>query len=174
MEKRKSFGASLVAQMVKRLPAVREAWVQSLSQEGSPREGNGNPLQYSCQENPMDRRAWWATIHGVAKSQMWLKGLSRGFLVLYLVLRWEFQALNSLFSFPKILSALTNSLYSLFLLNYSATAGEGNGNPLRYSCLENSWTEGAGRLQSMGSQRVGHDWTTSLSFFLSFLLFSGI
>ena len=33
----------------------------------SPGEGNGNPLQYSCQENPMDRGAWWATIHGVAK-----------------------------------------------------------------------------------------------------------
>ena len=32
-------------------------------------EGNGNPLQYSCLENPMDRRAWWATVHGVAKSQ---------------------------------------------------------------------------------------------------------
>ena len=35
----------------------------------SPGEGNGNPLQYSCLENPMDRGAWWATAHGVAKSQ---------------------------------------------------------------------------------------------------------
>ena len=35
----------------------------------SPREGSGNPLQYSCLENPMDRGAWWATVHGVAKSQ---------------------------------------------------------------------------------------------------------
>ena len=34
----------------------------------SPGEGNGNPLQYSCFENPMDRGAWWATVHGVAKS----------------------------------------------------------------------------------------------------------
>ena len=32
-------------------------------------EGNGNPLQYSCLENPMDRGAWWATVHGVAKSR---------------------------------------------------------------------------------------------------------
>ena len=31
--------------------------------------GNGNPLQYSCLENPMDRGAWWATVHRVAKSQ---------------------------------------------------------------------------------------------------------
>ena len=34
-----------------------------------PGEGNGNPLQYSCLENPMGRRAWWATVHGVAKSR---------------------------------------------------------------------------------------------------------
>ena len=32
-------------------------------------EGNGNPLQYSCQENPMDGAAWWAAVHGVAKNQ---------------------------------------------------------------------------------------------------------
>ena len=35
----------------------------------SPGEGNGNPLQSSCLENPIDRGAWWATVHGVAKSQ---------------------------------------------------------------------------------------------------------
>ena len=35
--------------------------------ERSPGEGNGNPLQYSCLENPMDRGAWGATVHGVAK-----------------------------------------------------------------------------------------------------------
>ena len=34
----------------------------------SPGEGNGNPLQYSCLENPMDRGAWWAALHGVLKS----------------------------------------------------------------------------------------------------------
>ena len=40
--------------------------------ERSPGEGNGNPLQYSWLEDPMDRGAWWATVHGVAKSQTWL------------------------------------------------------------------------------------------------------
>ena len=35
----------------------------------SPGEGNDNPLQYSCLENPMDKGAWWATVHGIAKSQ---------------------------------------------------------------------------------------------------------
>ena len=35
-------------------------------------EGNGNPLQYSCRGNPMDRGAWWTTVHGVTKSWTWL------------------------------------------------------------------------------------------------------
>ena len=39
-------------------------------------EGNGTPLQYSCLENPMDGGAWWAAVHGVAKSQTRLKRLS--------------------------------------------------------------------------------------------------
>ena len=34
-----------------------------------PEEGNGDPLQYSCLENPMDREAWWVTVHGITKSQ---------------------------------------------------------------------------------------------------------
>ena len=37
--------------------------------ERAPGEGNGNPLQHSCLENPMDRGAWWATVHGITKSQ---------------------------------------------------------------------------------------------------------
>ena len=37
--------------------------------ERSSGEGNGDPLQYSCLENPMDREAWWATVFGVARSQ---------------------------------------------------------------------------------------------------------
>ena len=41
---------------------------------------------------------------------------------------------------------------------------EGNGKPLQYSCLENPMDGGACRVQSMGSQRVGHDWATSISF----------
>ena len=42
----------------------------------SPGEGHGNPLQYSCLENPMDRGAWWATVHGVIKSWMRLEELN--------------------------------------------------------------------------------------------------
>ena len=64
-----SLVASLVAQRLKRLPAMQETRVRSLGWEDSLGEGNGNPLQYSCLENPMDRGAWWATVHGVAKSR---------------------------------------------------------------------------------------------------------
>ena len=53
--------------MVKNLPAMRETWVQSPGWEDSPGGGHGNPLQYSCLENPTDREAWWATIHGAAE-----------------------------------------------------------------------------------------------------------
>ena len=43
----------------------------------SPRERNGNPLQYSCLENPMDRGAWWAAVHGVARvRQDWVTSFS--------------------------------------------------------------------------------------------------
>ena len=49
----------------------------SVSRSGrSPGEGNGNPLQYSCQENPMDRGAWGATVHRVAKSRTRLSDFS--------------------------------------------------------------------------------------------------
>ena len=61
-------GASLVAHTVKSLPAVWETGVHSLGWEVSPGEGNGNPLLYSCLENPTDRGAWQTAVHGVAKS----------------------------------------------------------------------------------------------------------
>ena len=60
--------ASLVAQTVKNPPATQETWGSIPGWGRSSGEGNGNPLQYSCLENPMDRGAWWATVHGVSKS----------------------------------------------------------------------------------------------------------
>ena len=64
--------ASQVALVVSSLPAN----AGDLRDTGSilrlrryPGGGNGNPLYYSCQENPMDRGAYWVTVHGVAKSQ---------------------------------------------------------------------------------------------------------
>ena len=60
---------SLVAQMVK-ASGYNVGDLGSIPGLGrSPGEGNGNPLWYSCLENPMDGRAWWAAVHGVAKTQ---------------------------------------------------------------------------------------------------------
>ena len=51
------------------LSSSQQWQAKSFSCSISFREGNGNPLQYSCLENPMDGGAWWAIVHGVAKSQ---------------------------------------------------------------------------------------------------------
>ena len=64
--------SSLVAQMVKNLPATQETWVQSLGWEDFPGVGNGPPFQYSCLESFMDRGAWRVIVHGVVKSQIQL------------------------------------------------------------------------------------------------------
>ena len=48
---------------------IQETQVLILGQEDAPRVGNGNPLQYSCLENSMDREAWQVTVHGVTKSR---------------------------------------------------------------------------------------------------------
>ena len=66
-------GASLVAQLIKNPPAMQETWVRPLGWE-DPLEkgmakGHGNPFQYSCLENTMERGAWQATVHRVTKSQ---------------------------------------------------------------------------------------------------------
>ena len=63
---------SQVAQWVKNLPVTQEMQADSGSipwSGRSPGGGHGNPLQYSCLENPMDRGAWWATVLRVSKSQ---------------------------------------------------------------------------------------------------------
>ena len=73
------------------LPHCRRSLYQ-LKHQGSPRirvslslgEGNGTPLQYSCLANPMDGGAWWAAVHGVAKSRTQLP-----FLSLFTFLHWR-------------------------------------------------------------------------------------
>ena len=55
---------------------TQEAWVRSLDQEDPLEEWHGNSLRCSRLENPMDRRAWWATVHRVAYTQTQLKRLS--------------------------------------------------------------------------------------------------
>ena len=66
------WGASQVAPVVENLPAsagnLREVGLIPGSGR-SPGEGNGNPLQYTCLENPIERGAWWAAVQGVVKSR---------------------------------------------------------------------------------------------------------
>ena len=71
---------SLVALAVKNLPASAGdvGDLGSIPGSGrSPAGGHGNPLQYSCLENPMEGEAWWATVHGVAKSCTQLRDLAQ-------------------------------------------------------------------------------------------------
>ena len=84
-------------------------------------EGNGNPLQYSCLDNPMDGRAWWAAVHGVAEGQTRLSDFT------------------FTFHFP----ALENEMAT----HSSVLAWRIPG------------MEEPGGLPSMGSHRVGHDWS---------------
>ena len=59
------------------MQVTQEMQVWTLGWEDPLEEGIGNPLQYSCLENPMNRRAWGATVYRVAKYQTWLKWLSK-------------------------------------------------------------------------------------------------
>ena len=92
-----------------------------LSYCGNFREGNGNPLQYSCLENPMDGGAWWAPVHGVARSQTRLNDFT---------LNFHFHALEK--------EMATHS---------SVLAWR----------IPGTWEPGG--LPSMGSHRVGRDWS---------------
>ena len=84
-------------------------------------EGNGNPLQYSCLDNPMGGGAWYAEVHGVSKSRTWLSDFTFTF---------HFHALKK--------EMATHSSVLAWRI-------PGTGEP--------------GGLPSMGSHRVGHDWS---------------
>ena len=89
-----------MVQLVKNPPAIAghaEGTVSNPGSGRSPRKGNGNPLQYSCLENAMDRGAWWATAHGVSKSRTQLSRHTRtqGWKFLLVLLFW-FSHIDSL------------------------------------------------------------------------------
>ena len=84
--------ASQVVQVVKNLSPnagdIRDAgWIPRSGR--SPGGGHGNPLQYSCLENPMDRRAWWAIVPKATKSRTRLKRISTKAHALWTVLEEE-------------------------------------------------------------------------------------
>ena len=112
-------------------------------------EGNGNPLQCSYQENPRDGGAWWAAVYGVAQSRTRLKWLSR---TVYRRRQWHptpvllsgkshgQRSLEGCSPCGRWGSDTTKRLHFCFSLSY---IGEGNGNPLQCSCLENPRDGGA-------------------------------
>ena len=110
-----------MAQAVKRLPAMQEAWVQSLGQEDPLEKENCNLLQYSCLENYMDGGAWLATVLGVSKSRTRLSDFTFTF---------HFHALEK--------EMATHSTVLAWRIPGTAEPGG---------------------LPSMGSHRVGHNWS---------------
>ena len=73
---------------------MQETWVQSLG-ERLPGGGNANPLQYSCQENPMDRGAWQATVHAVSR---WAKTERLNMHAFILSKQWKLYKINITYS----------------------------------------------------------------------------
>ena len=140
---------------------------------GSVGEGDGTPLQYSCLENPIDGRVWWAAVHGIAKSRTRLSDFTFTFHFHALekemtthssVLAWRIPGTGETGGLPSMGSQSQTRLKQLssssssgsVVKNLPANAGDsglipglgrslggGNGNPLQYSCLENPMDRGA-------------------------------
>ena len=133
-------------------------------------EGNGNPLQYSCLENSVDRGAWWAAVHGVAQSWTRLKWLSSSSIPLLLYFH-DKVFLSFLFccgGFPggtsgkglpcssKGKESACNAGDQGSIPWSGRSSGEGNGNPLQCSYLENPMNRGVWQATV---HRVAKSWT---------------
>ena len=126
-----------------------------------PGEGNDNPLQYSCLENFMDRGAQRATVHGVTKSQTQLSMHTQQqyWLSDYKIEPRLLRYLSSTLGFPSSSDDKASACNAgdLGLIPGSGRSpGEGNGNPLQYSCLENFMDRGAQQATVHG---VAESWT---------------
>ena len=104
-------------------------------------EGNGNPLQCSCLENPRDGGAWWAAIYGVTQSRIYI--YAHYIYTLYYIYIHAHTQIHTYESFPRS-SVSKESVYNAYnagdlssIPGSVRSPGEGNGNPLQYSCLEN-------------------------------------
>ena len=144
-------------------------------------EGNGTPLQYSCLENPMDGGAWWAAVHGVAKSRTRLSNFTFTFHFHALekdmathcsVLAWRIPGTGEPGGLPSMglhrvrhdwsdlvgVAAYISISISIYIYTHTHTHTHTLFDDLKEIYF--SWTEEPGRRQSMGSRRVGHDWVT--------------
>ena len=109
-------------------------------------EGNGNLFQCSCLENPGDGGAWWAAVYGIAQGRTRLKRLSSSSSKL---IEPEVEAVGTLW----------------FIVSRSEEPKKAMATHSSTLAWKIPLTEEPGRLQSMGSLRVGHYWATSLSLF---------
>ena len=155
--------------MVKNLPANAGNTRDSGSiprSERSPVRRNNNPLQYSCLENTMNRGAWWATVYRVTKSrtQQWLSKHNKYIITFYGWIIFHgtklclsiLQLMDIWVTFWLLWIRLKWQLLYIFLEKAMAP----HSSTLAWKI---PWMEEPGRLQSMGSLRVRHDWVTSLS-----------
>ena len=119
-----------------------------------PREGHGNRLQYSCLENPMDRGAWQATVHRVAKS--WTRFSMHAYtfvFIIYTTYIWDFphRTVGK--------ESACNAGHLGLIPGLGRSPVEGNGNPLQCSCLENP-RDKEWQATVHGVTRVRHDLAT--------------
>ena len=108
-------------------------------------EGNGNPLQRSCLENPRDRGTWWAAVYGVAQSRTRLNRLSSSSSS-----TWNCTAEST--------CNVGHSELWVRSLDWEDALEKGMATPSSILAWRILWTEEPDRLQSIGSQKVGHDW----------------
>ena len=139
-------------------------------------EGDGTPLQYSCLENPMDGGAWWAAVHGVAKSRTWLSNFTFTFHFHALekemathsnVLAWSIQGRAEPGGLPSTESHRVRHDWSDLAAAAVCDRGWDGyiGSPTQWTWIwTNSgrwWRTGKpGMLQSMGLQIAGHNLAT--------------
>ena len=170
----------MVIEVKNQLPMQETRHAGSIPGSGrSPEEGHNNPFQYSCLENPMDRGFFRATVHRIAQRRTRLKQLSTH---AHTIVKSSYHKIPNLFHhlFLLVIQGLCFAKVGLFLGPHlvgkerttwylipraqtwpqlCAVLGEGNGTLLQYSAWKIPWTEEPGRQQSMGSHRVGHDWS---------------
>ena len=107
-------GASLVAQTVKNLPAIWEAWVRSLGWEDPLEEGMATHSSILAQRIPMDRGAWWATVHGVIVGyNEWLSTAQQS--------QWNVNEVIYFTSLLRLLRSWQSFFYSFFFFNWRIT-----------------------------------------------------
>ena len=144
------------------------------------------PLQYSCLENPMERGAWWATVHRVAKSRTQLKQLSMHFFFLFFF-KFKFIYFNwRLITLQYCIGSATHQQQGFpdgsdgkasacnagdpggSIPGLGRYPGERNGNPLQYSCLGNPMDGGAWQATVHGAT-LSWIWLSDFSFSFLFL-----